>query len=288
MTWPGIRTLAGLGRVRISLAAGLSAMAGYVLAAYRPGPLMLFTGTGVFLLAAGASALNQYQERHTDALMQRTRHRPLPSGTMTVRGVLIFCGICMPAGLLLIFLAGGRAAAGAGIFAVIWYNGLYTNLKRVTAFAALPGALIGALPPLLGWNAAGGRLTDPGLLVLCLFFFLWQVPHFWLTAVRYADQYSYAGLPTPASVFSKRQLSRIVFVWIAAVAVSSLLFVPFGLTLHAPAGYALLIISGLLLLQGVSLITRREITTACGHTLKTLNLYLLAVMALFFADHLLS
>ncbi|TAN39469.1 MAG: hypothetical protein EPN25_11405 [Nitrospirae bacterium] len=283
-----VRTLAGLGRVRISLAAGLSAMAGYVLAAYSAGPMVFLLGTGVFLLAAGASGLNQYQERHTDALMERTRARPLPSGAMTARGVLLLCGICMPAGLLLIFFAGGNGAAGIGVFAVVWYNGLYTNLKRITAFAALPGALIGALPPLIGWSAAGGNLTDPALLVLCLFFFLWQVPHFWLTAVRYADQYSSAGLPTPASVFSKRQLSRIVFVWIAAVAVSSLLFVPVGLTLHAPAGYALLILSGLLLLQGGSIITRRESILACGHTLKALNVYLLVVLALFFADRLLS
>ncbi len=262
-------------------------MTGYILAAYSLRPEIWITGLGVLLLACGASALNQYQERDIDALMDRTRSRPLPSGTMTAGEALLFAGGTAASGLVLILAAGGVSGLLAGLFAISWYNGLYTNLKRRTAFAAVPGALVGAVPPVIGWQAAGGSLTDPGLLVLCLFFFLWQVPHFWLSAASLAGQYRSAGLPAVTSLFSERQLSRVLFIWIAATAVCALLFVPFGLALQNTSRYLLAAAALGLSLQASPLLRTKHSTAVYDHTFAGVNLFMFAVTALLFADRLL-
>ena len=275
---------ATLGRVRISLAAAGSAMVARLLASYHMGSGILVTGLGVFLLACGASGLNQYQERETDRLMDRTKKRPLPAGTLTIAEALAFIAACSMVGLVCLYLSGGIFGTAAGLFALLWYNGLYTGLKRKTAFAAVPGALVGAIPPAIGWHAAGGGLSDPGLYVLCLFFFLWQVPHFWLFAMQFGEQYRQAGLPAVTTVFSERQLARIVFIWTASAAVGPLLFVPFGLTLHGPVGYLLAAASLGLVLQAGRLLGRGRFTSSGRSLLSGINVYLVVVMALLFAD----
>ncbi len=114
------------------------------------------------------------------------------------------------------------AAVGLGLLALLWYNGFYTYLKRVTAFAVVPGAVIGAIPPVIGWVAAGGHWNDSGSLMLAFFMFLWQIPHFWLLALMYGDQYADAGMPTPTKVFTREQLARVTYMWILGVAVAGL------------------------------------------------------------------
>jgi protoheme IX farnesyltransferase len=286
MKTAGLRVYAALGRLRISFLAALTTMTGYLLAAFSVRPGMFIVGAGVFLLASGASALNQYQEQGTDALMERTKMRPLPMSAVTGRAALFFSGGSAMSGLLLIFLAGGYSAVLIGLFAVAWYNGLYTSLKKRTAFASVPGALVGAAPPALGWSTGGGSLTDPGLLLLSLFFFLWQVPHFWLYAVNLKKQYAQAGFPLVTSVFSERQLSRIVFVWIASLSVCTLLFIPYGLTLHVPARFFLVAASLWLVLQGGRILLRSGDVTIYTIVLDRINLYLMAVMVLLFADRI--
>lgn len=282
----GLKVYATLGRIRISFLTALTAMSGYLLAAFSVKPEMFLTGIGVFLLACGASALNQYQERGTDALMERTKGRPLPLCAVTGREALFFSGVTALTGLLLIFLAGGFSGILIGLFAVAWYNGLYTNLKKRTAFAAVPGALVGAIPPALGWSTGGGSLTDPELLVLCLFFFLWQVPHFWLYAANYGKQYALAGFPAITTVFSARQLSRVIFVWISSLAVSSLLFIPYGLTLHISVRFFLVAASVWLILQGVRILAAGAGVAVYTLVLGRINLYLLSVIVLLFADRI--
>ncbi|MGC2063485.1 MAG: protoheme IX farnesyltransferase [Thermodesulfovibrionales bacterium] len=281
-----LNSYARLGRIRISLVAGVSAMTGYILAAYSLRPGIYISGIGVFLLACGASALNQYQERDLDALMDRTRSRPLPTGTRTVGEALLFAGGTAVSGLILIAVSGGIPGLLLGIFAIAWYNGLYTNLKKRTAFAAVPGALVGAVPPVIGWHAAGGSLSDPGLIVLCLFFFIWQVPHFWLCAASLAEQYRRAGLPAVTSVFSEKQLSRVLFIWIAATAVCALLFVPYGLALHNAIRYLLTAASLGLTLQATGILREKRGNAVYGYAFTGINIYMLAVTALLFADRL--
>jgi len=116
---------------------------------------------GVFLLACGSCALNQYQERRPDKLMDRTRNRPLPSGKLRHGICLLISMSSMLTGVTILAYGPGLIALGLGIFAVLWYNGIYTFLKQKTAFATIPGALIGAIPlPWVGFQRGKALATS--------------------------------------------------------------------------------------------------------------------------------
>ena len=223
-SWPAL--LGELTKARITLSVTLTAATGYIVAAGRLEWAMLLPLVGVYLLAAGASALNQVQEARTDALMPRTMGRPIPSGRMDRSTALFVSGLLILLGLYCLASVGHSTATllYQGLFAVLWYNGVYTGLKRVTAFAVVPGSLIGSIPPLIGYTAAGGLPTEPLILLVAAFFFVWQVPHFWLLLLIWGDQYGQAGMPTLTRVFSRRQLQRLTFMWLLATAACGLCF----------------------------------------------------------------
>ena len=200
--------LAQLTKARITVFVMLTAATGYIVAAGRLEWVMLLPLAGVYLLAAGASALNQVQEARTDGLMPRTMGRPIPSGRIDRSTALFVAGLMILLGLFCLASVGRNTVTllYQGVFAVLWYNGVYTGLKRVTAFAVVPGALIGSIPPLIGYTAAGGLPTDPLILLVAAFLFIWQVPHFWLLLLMWGDQYGQAGMPTLTRVFSRMQL----------------------------------------------------------------------------------
>ena len=210
-------TLLELLKLRIAALSMLSVFAGYVLAAGTVDLGLIPPLVGVFLLACGAAALNQFQERDIDAKMDRTKGRPLPSGRVTPGYVLGVAVTLVLLGSLLLFPR--WSAIGLGWLTILWYNALYTPLKRVTAFAAVPGGVVGALPPAIGWVCGGGDLLDPRIFAVSFFFFVWQIPHFWMLLLRVGSDYQQAGLPTLSAVFSRRQLSRVTFVWRLTTAV---------------------------------------------------------------------
>lgn len=222
-------------RPPIALMTAVSALAGYALHPSRPEPAvaaLLLAGIG--LLAAGCSALNQVQERDVDARMERTRRRPVASGRLSVRAGLALA-LAPAAGGLLLLAATGGTAAGLGAFALLWYNGVYTPLKRRTPFAVLPGAVCGALPPLIGWAAAGGHPGDFRIVLLAGLLCLWQIPHFWFFALKHREDFQRAGLPTVFSRFTPRQIQRLALVWVLSLACATLLLPAFGLLQHPAA-----------------------------------------------------
>jgi protoheme IX farnesyltransferase len=249
-----MRHLLALVRIRISLYAAFAASAGYLLSSARPGGDVFFPAAGVLLLASGASALNQYQERDTDALMERTRGRPLPSGSMSPGGALFVSAALILAGLSLLVFPGDLTCFLLGVCALLWYNGLYTWLKKKTAFAVFPGALVGAVPPAIGWTFAGGSLDDPRILAVCFFFFLWQVPHFCLLVLTFGEEYARAGLPSLSDTFSRAQLGRVTFVWLASTSTAALLIPLFGIPLPSVLALGLLGASLWLVLRGLCLL----------------------------------
>ncbi len=128
--------------------------------------------------------------------MERTRRRPLPAGTLKPRDALALAMGPALSGFCLLWLVHNPSAALLALLALAWYNGVYTYPKRVTPVAVIPGALIGALPPAIGWTAAGSGILDPQVLSVSFFFSMWQVPHFWLLLFVHRSDYQKAGLPT--------------------------------------------------------------------------------------------
>jgi protoheme IX farnesyltransferase len=224
-----ISLLLELNKVKITIAVTLTTIAGYVLAKNAFDAGLILPVLGIFILACGSAALNHYQDKDKDALMKRTMNRPIPSGKISPNWALSIAILEIALGTYIIYLGSNFLAAQLGLLALIWYNGIYTPLKRKTAFAVVPGSIIGAIPPMVGWVAGGGELADPRLLVLAFFFFIWQVPHFWLLMLKYGKEYEAAGYPSITSMISKQQIKNATFMWTAATAVTALMIPVSGL-----------------------------------------------------------
>jgi protoheme IX farnesyltransferase len=154
--------------------------------------LMLETLFGTALLASGASALNQLMEQKHDAKMRRTQNRPLPSGRMQPRSVLIVGTVAAISGLVFLAVAVNVLTCLIGAFSFASYLFIYTPLKRVTWLNTAIGAIPGALPPLMGWTAARGELSREGWALFAILAF-WQLPHFLAIAWMYREEYAKAG-----------------------------------------------------------------------------------------------
>ena len=275
-------------KIKIAALSTISAAAGYILArkgkSLSPETLFLLL-IGTLFLAAGAAALNQYQEREIDARMDRTKRRPIPSGELAPRAALIISLGLIASGEILLVLGTNWKTAALGAFAVAWYNGVYTYLKRVTPLALIFGAIVGAIPPAMGWTAGGGAITSPKNLLVCIFFFLWQIPHFWLVMLKYGEEYREARLPSFSGTMEKEQLKRITFVWLVAVAVASFTIPLFGVT--ATEGTKLILTGGVILylFKGISLL-KRELEPALPSLFRTVNGYALLLTILIGIDAL--
>jgi len=224
-----LKLLLEINKVRITFAVTLTMLAGYALAKNAIDTGVILPMLGIFILACGAAALNHYQDKDRDALMERTRKRPIPSGKISGNKVLIISFAEIILGTYLIYLGSSFLAAQLGLLALIWYNAIYTPLKRKTAVAVIPGSIIGSIPPMVGWVAGGGSLTDPRLLILAFFFFVWQVPHFWLLMLNYGKEYEKAGYPSITAKISKQQIKNATFVWTAATTIAALMLPVYGL-----------------------------------------------------------
>jgi heme o synthase len=185
-----------LTKPRLNFLVVASSAAGYYLATTNgvPGWLMAQSVAGTALVAAGSAVLNQLYERDTDALMRRTRQRPLPDGRIGNIDALIFGVALSLSGVVTLAVRANLLAAGLALATLIVYLMVYTPMKRQTPLSTVVGAVPGALPPLIGWTAARGTI-DVGGLSLFAIVFLWQIPHFMAIAWMYRDDYSKAGFP---------------------------------------------------------------------------------------------
>jgi len=148
---------------------------------------------GTALLCGGASALNQYLERDADALMERTRRRPIPGGRIRPEEALVF-GLALSAAGLAVLAFVNALTLALGAASLVSYVLAYTPLKRVTSLCTVVGAVPGALPPLMGWAASRGSLGAAGWGLFAILF-LWQLPHFLAIGWLYRDDYARGGFP---------------------------------------------------------------------------------------------
>ncbi len=191
---PSARDVFALAKPRITLMVLLTAAGGIWLSpAHASKWTIAFALLGTTLIVAGANALNMYIERDIDGFMKRTKDRPLPAGRMSARFALIFGVVLSVAAVPILALGVNGTTALLAVLANLLYVLAYTPLKQRSHWALQVGAVPGAIPPLLGWTAATGRVDEGGL-VLFAILFLWQIAHFHAIALFRKLDYGRAGL----------------------------------------------------------------------------------------------
>ena len=225
----GIADYVSLAKPRITALVAFTTASGLWLAPIRPRLSIVFlTLLGTVLAVASANVLNMYLERDTDALMSRTKHRPLPARRMDPQLALWFGLLLGAVSLPLLSLAVGPRPGLLAAIALVSYVLLYTPMKRRSSAALLVGAVAGAMPPLIGWTAATGTLDLPGVLLFAVIF-LWQVPHFLAITLFRREDYARAGLLVlPNEPDGERKARRNIVCYTVALVSVSLLFVPLG------------------------------------------------------------
>jgi protoheme IX farnesyltransferase len=250
-SWRTISDYVALSKPRLNMLVVATSAAGYYLGATAPIAAAAFVATvvGTAFVAGGAAALNQVYERDTDAMMKRTRMRPLPNGRVSLSEARVFGGVLSIAGLALLTAFSTWLASALALATLVIYLCIYTPLKRVSPVATVVGAVPGALPPLIGWSASHGSIALGGL-ALFLIVFLWQIPHFMAIAWMYRDDYGAAGFPMLSVIDPEgRRAGRQAVAYAAALLPASLVptFVDLSGTIYgvvaAVLGVALLVLS---------------------------------------------
>lgn len=283
---PKLTVIPELGKFRITSFVALSSSVGYILQRGTIDIGIILPIVGVFLLASGSSAINHFQERKYDAMMDRTKNRPIPSNRIDPLSALLIGINLLLFGSVILYLSSNVTALFLGWFSAIWYNLFYTPLKRKFALIVIPGALIGAIPPIIGWVASGGYIFDTKILMVAFFFFIWQIPHFWLLVVIHSNDYERAGFPTISKIYNSLQISRITFVWIAALVVSCFLIPLFNIS-NKPITFILLFALGIwLLLSTKNILTNYFEKIIFRKAFLRINLYVLVVILIISFDKL--
>lgn len=270
----------------ITLSVAFSALTGFILfrGSFSSGWFFLYLG--VLFIAAGSSAINQTQEADLDQLMERTRLRPLPSGQLNHLQAWAWAVLLSVSGATILWISTHPTASIMAIITLLWYNGVYTPLKRVTPWAILPGALVGAFPPLIGWTAAGGHLLHPHIVFVAFFFFIGQIPHFWLILLKHGKDYQKAGFPSINDTFSPEQISRLTFIWTTVTAIAAIFLPVFGVII-SPVLSILIITLSIVLIISFHKWPGIKSPVHVNRAFMVMNMYFLMIMIIIILDGLL-
>jgi heme o synthase len=269
-----------LTKPRLTVLAVVTVATGFVLGARgasHPSTLLL-TVAGAWLVAGGASAWNQYLERSSDLRMKRTAGRPLPSGRLSPAEAALFGAALGVAGTATLALGVNGLSAAVAAATFLLYVFVYTPLKPRTTLNTAVGAIPGALPPVIGWAAATGRLGVEAW-ALFLIVFLWQFPHFLAIAWLYRDDYARGGhrmLPAvdPAGTLTGRQAS------VYALALVPAALLPTTIGLAGPAYFAGALVLGLFYLAQAVRFWSDISEASARRLLRASFVYLPAILAL--------
>ena len=272
-----------LSKVRITVAVALTTITGYILASRSYNTGFIFPTLGIFFLACGSSVINHLQERNTDAIMSRTRLRPLPANAISPFLSTVIAFVEVLAGSLILFYSAGLKSLSLGLLALIWYNVVYTNLKKVTPNAVIPGSVIGSIPPLVGWVAAGGELLNFQAMMLALFFFIWQVPHFYLLAIKYGHEYEEAGLPSLTTFYPLEKIKRNIFIWIVFTAFAAFIIALSPLSCSFISSISIMIFSLLLVYSFLPMLLEKRKQFDEGRYFMQINYFVVMVIIMLVA-----
>ncbi len=232
---------------------------------------------GGLLTTSGSNALNQVSEKDYDKLMTRTANRPLPTGRMSVTEALLAAGICGVGGILILWYNFNVMAALLSAVALLSYAFIYTPLKRISPIAVFVGAIPGALPPLIGWVAATGSISNEALILFAIQF-LWQFPHFWAIAWVCYDDYIKAGfklLPSKEGRNKFSALQNIVYI-LVLIPVS---IIPMSLHMTSWVSTGIVLFAGVLfLIPAIKLY--RECTMKAARQLMFMSFFYLPIVQL--------
>jgi heme o synthase len=283
-----MRVISELTKFRITALVSFTTGLGFILGASEITFTLFYVIAGIFLLAAASSSLNHWQEKTSDALMDRTMNRPIPSGRIEPSSALWLSLMLLISGSVLLLWTTNFTTFAIGIFTFLWYNGVYTPLKRKTAFAIIPGALVGALPPVAGWTAAGGELLDSRILIIAAYFFIWQIPHFWLLLMIYGNDYEKGGFPTLNKVFSRLQIKRITFMWLIGNVMTAML-IPLFVYVNYTSSFVLLsLISVLMIVISFMFMAGDAGKKSVRNTFIAINFYTLFLISILSIDKLIK
>ena len=269
-------------KLKLSLAVVLSSVTGYYLYRNNPDMNLLFLALGIFFLASGSAVLNQYTERETDLLMERTKNRPIPSKKISENSAIIIFSILLLSGCIFLLINGIKAMT-LGIITVVFYNFIYTRLKRSTIFSIIPGALVGAIPPVIGFVSAGSHTLNSTIFCFSAFIFLWQLPHFWLIVIKYGKEYRSAGFATITKYLNELQIRYLVFFWV----LFSTLFLFFFFSLTEAVNKNLFILLSVMnfifIIMFYRLLFRKNVSTEIRNAFIMINTFSFLIMILLIA-----
>ncbi len=275
-------------KIKITIFVAFTTALGYVLAADTITLGFVLPVAGIFLLACSSAALNHYQERKTDALMARTMGRPLPSGNMSGGQVLFISFSLLTAGCAVLAFGANIETLIIGLATFISYNFIYTPLKKKISLAIIPGSVVGALPPVAGWAAAGGNLLDEKILLVAAYFFLWQIPHFWILVLKYGDDYKKANFPVLTDKLPRKKIAGMIFSSTLVSIVPVMVMVFAGMTNFVLTG-VLLGISSLWLVISMYQLSKSQLETrTLTRSFIGINFYTLAFITLLTLDKLIN
>lgn len=279
-----IKDLFELGKYRISISVAITALVGYLLYEVKFDLNLGLTFFGTMLMSMGSASFNHWQERRIDPMMERTKRRPMASGRMDSSKGFAISSVLSLLGMLLLLGTGELGAMLVGLVTLLIYNLVYTPMKRVSNLAVIPGAIVGGLPPLIGWVAAGGYIYAPAIWALAFFLFLWQMPHFWLLLLLFDEQYEKAGFVMLNKLLNKAQIGRVTFVWIVSLA-SIALIIPFYGVIDNRFTQILFFIAELTLVYNARYLLERELDRKrIRKTFMYINIYVLVILILIIID----
>jgi heme o synthase len=277
-----------LSKLKIMIPVSLTGFTGYFIFDPHFSVRLILVTLGILFLAIAASVLNQIQEVEIDRKMTRTHDRPLPAGRIKLFQAALFFFFNLIAGTLIIWTAGNALAALIGILTILWYNGIYTYAKRITAFAVVPGAITGALPPLIGWAAAGGGIWDRPIIFIEFLFFAGQIPHFWLLILKYGEDYNKAGIPSLTNILSRTQISRLTFTWVVTSVIAAL-FLCFFEIIHTKSISLILFIASAFIVWKFSELIKTEVENGNYNNYSMLLYsYYLLMLVLLISDKIIA